>query len=124
MIGGKQPPTTRCQPYRSDARLPFRSTCEMFATRFEFGRFCVMERYHFNVSHGGDAWPKDDTGIVLPSIKAAQTAAAQMGADLTLEAEDQSDETLDWQIDVTNPDGLILFVYLATVIYSPSLTRT
>jgi hypothetical protein len=82
-----------------------------------------MERYHFNVSHGGDAWPLDGVGLALVSVPAACTAAAQMVADLTRESEGQSDGALDWQVDVTNGAGLTLFVYLSTVTLSPGLAK-
>jgi hypothetical protein len=66
-----------------------------------------MPRYHFNV-RDGTAIP-DDEGTVLADLKAARHAAIQLAGALLRDNPEGFWTGEDWQMDVTNDVGLILF---------------
>lgn len=66
-----------------------------------------MPRYFFHVRD----WRcrPDDEGTVLPNLAAARTQAAQFAGQVLLEEPDGMWTDTDWQLDVADEAGLVLF---------------
>jgi hypothetical protein len=79
-----------------------------------------MECYHFNVLDRGEAI-EDSDGMELPSMEAARRTAAQLASDILADSAKQAWHGADWQVQVTNGAGLILFTLLITGIDAPAL---
>ncbi len=77
-----------------------------------------MPRYFFHVQDGQDI--RDNEGTELPSLKAARVAAVQVAGRLLSEHADEVWTSSDWQMDVTDHTGLLLFTLMFSATMAPA----
>lgn len=80
-----------------------------------------MPRFHFNV-HDGVGVP-DDEGTELPNLEAARHEAVKLAGLLLQENAAEFWNGEQWDMDVTDERGLILFTLTFLATNAPSTTR-
>ena len=78
-----------------------------------------MPRYFFN--HAGDGYPPDDEGLDLPDLGAARIEATCFAAERLRDRPQYAWDDMDFRIEVTDGDGLLLFTILVLGIDAPAV---
>jgi hypothetical protein len=63
--------------------------------------------FHFNLRDG--AYYRDPDGTELPDLRAARVEAVKLAGQLLLDKPDKFWEGSEWQVEVTDDSGLIIF---------------
>jgi hypothetical protein len=73
-------------------------------------RGLVVPRFHFNICH---AWAgtidRDDEGMVLPDVAAAESEALESATELVIE-KIKTGQRIDSRFEVTDAEGNLVFV--------------
>lgn len=81
-----------------------------------------MPRYHFNVYDGVSSLDLD--GTELPDWQTARIEAIRLAGEILKDDADRIDLGEDWQIEVTDHTGLVLFRMVLHVVEAAALPRT
>jgi hypothetical protein len=78
-----------------------------------------MPRYHFNVEDGASY--RDKEGLTLPDLAMARKVAVEMISDFLDGHPDAFWDGREWKLEVTDEQGLILFVLTFAASNAPVL---
>jgi len=81
-----------------------------------------MPQYHFNVINGSVC--TDDVGVNLPDLPAAMAMANQEAGQLLKDGKHDLWGGGEWQLEVTDEIGLILFTLMFSRCSAPAVSQT
>jgi hypothetical protein len=80
-----------------------------------------MPRFYFHTNHPAERSVQDDEGLEFPSVHEAKCAAVKYAGRLVADAAEQFWDNADFELTVTNSNGLILFSMRVVGIEAPAI---
>ncbi len=80
-----------------------------------------MARYFFHTNHPAELTVQDDEGMDFPTVHAAKCAAAKYAGHLLADAAEHFWDEADFDLMVTDENGLILFSMRVVGIEAPAI---
>jgi hypothetical protein len=80
-----------------------------------------VSRYFFDVRDG--KFMPDDTGTDLPTLQAARIQALRLAGQMLNEDPEKFLDGDEWQVELRDPDGLVLFTFAFVATDSPAAAK-